>query len=650
MGTLVGKYEITSKIAEGGMGAVFKAKHPTLNRDVILKKLTLKRSSSITERFKREARLMIDFSNDNIVQVYDHFKEGSSYYIVMEYVDGIDLGDLIKKKRYLSNEMAMLIFNEICKALKYAHDKNVIHRDIKPDNILISKEGEVKLTDFGIATSKDEDEKELTTAGMTLGTPAYMSPEQISDTKNVDKRADIYSMGVLLYEMIVGKCPFPRSFTPESISLIEKGDYTSAKKINPKVAPIIQKIIKKAMHHKIKKRYKDLGYVIALLCRNLKKYPDQNLINNAIKHYVYDTQPTDAELKKIEKCSDTKSYDGFFFRLSTNLGKLIIAIILFLGLIACSVYYLYLNGYHYEYLDSKEYGALQIVIKLNKKYKNPEDLYINTHLYIKGKKRYTIVKDINMQFEEDKERTGRKYYYFKSNKIYLKAANYRGNVNFEDHVYQEDFFLNSRFIQKKGKETLEAKIIQFDHKPVSRLPLKVNYSVINNVNRMDITNKTDLYIKVRNRWKKWGDFKELKNYKDILMTSKTYRFKLVKEDFYSEYIRVYVKPYQTVLNFKANLVPIPGNLYIKSNYEGLDILLNNSQYYSSGGRRCTYKEISPSTLKYQRLLLPPGDYFLSIKKSNSISKTERIYIKPDESTKVIVKYDKKKERINLKIL
>ena len=174
MGTLVGKYEVTIKIAEGGMGAVFKAKHPTLNRDVILKKLTLKRSASITERFKREARLMIDFSNDNIVQVYDHFKEGNSYYIVMEFVDGIDLGDLIKKKRYLSNEMALLIFYEICKALKYAHDKNVIHRDIKPDNILISKEGEVKLTDFGIATSKDEEEKELTTAGMTLGTPAYI--------------------------------------------------------------------------------------------------------------------------------------------------------------------------------------------------------------------------------------------------------------------------------------------------------------------------------------------------------------------------------------------------------------------------------------------------------------------------------------------
>ena len=256
MGTLVGKYEITSKIAEGGMGAVFKAKHPTLNRDVILKKLTLKRSSSITERFKREARLMIDFSNDNIVQVYDHFKEGSSYYIVMEYVDGIDLGDLIKKKRYLSNEMAMMIFNEICKALKYAHERKVIHRDIKPANILISKAGEVKLTDFGVAATMEQDEN-LTRTGMTLGTPAFMSPEQISNPSKVDQRADIYSIGVLLYVMVTGQKPFESSFTPQVLTKVSRGRYISPRKINPKIPPQIQRLIKKTMHHKIKKRHKN---------------------------------------------------------------------------------------------------------------------------------------------------------------------------------------------------------------------------------------------------------------------------------------------------------------------------------------------------------------------------------------------------------
>ena len=133
---------------------------------------------------------MLDLRNDNIVQVYDHFKEGNYYYIAMEYVDGIALDRLVHKRRYLSNEAAILIFTEVCKGLKYAHDRHIIHRDIKPANVLISKYGEVKLTDFGIATSKEDERFGLTRAGTTLGTPAYMPPEQIVNSKNVDKRAE----------------------------------------------------------------------------------------------------------------------------------------------------------------------------------------------------------------------------------------------------------------------------------------------------------------------------------------------------------------------------------------------------------------------------------------------------------------------------
>src|SRR4030042_5175234 len=162
MKTRVGKYFVTERIARGGMGEILKAKHPTYNRGVNLKRLGVSGKEVVIERFKREAQLQIDFRNDNIVQVFDHFKEGLSYYIVMEYVDGISLDALIEKNRYLPNEIALLIFYQIARALKYAHDKDVIHRDIKPANVLISKEGIVKLTDFGIATSKDLHDKYLT--------------------------------------------------------------------------------------------------------------------------------------------------------------------------------------------------------------------------------------------------------------------------------------------------------------------------------------------------------------------------------------------------------------------------------------------------------------------------------------------------------
>jgi serine/threonine protein kinase len=271
----VGKYEVIELIAKGGMGAVYKAKHPTLKRFVILKQLTLRGGSGFIRRFKREASLMIDFRNEHIVQVYDHFKEGSSYYIAMEYVDGTSLDKLIEKRGVLSNEAAVLIFLQMCSGLKYAHDLGVIHRDIKPANILISREGEVKLADFGIATSKEMDEDGLTQAGMTLGTPAYMSPEQIADTKNVDRRADIYSMGVVLYEMLTGEKPFPSSFTPEAISQINKGSYIRPRVLNPTVPKAVHKVIKKSMHHKVSKRYKDLQTVINVLCRYTRKYGNQ---------------------------------------------------------------------------------------------------------------------------------------------------------------------------------------------------------------------------------------------------------------------------------------------------------------------------------------------------------------------------------------
>jgi len=187
----IGKYTIDALIARGGMGDVYRASHPTLKRSVVLKRLNRRGSSDFAERFRREARIMMGFRNDHIVTVFDHFKEGSSYYIVSEYVDGVSLEGLIGRERYLPDDIALLIFADCCRALAYAHAKGVVHRDIKPGNILISRDGEVKLTDFGVAVSKEDDDARLTRAGTTVGTPSYMAPEQFRNAANVDTRADI---------------------------------------------------------------------------------------------------------------------------------------------------------------------------------------------------------------------------------------------------------------------------------------------------------------------------------------------------------------------------------------------------------------------------------------------------------------------------
>ena len=286
--TKVGKYKIQSQIAEGGMGAVLKATHPTLNTDVILKRLTLEASGGFVERFKREAKISLHLKHDHIIQVYDHFKEGSSYYLVMEYVDGEDLESVLTRKRYLSNEQAMLIFTEVCRGLLYAHEHGVIHRDIKPANILISHTGQVKIADFGISTFKEGGDDGLTKAGASFGTPSYMSPEQFDDTKSVDNRADIYSMGVLLYELVTGTKPFAGGLSPTNIAAIQKGKYTKPRKINPHITPKLQRVIRKAMHKKKKRRYASLRQIITIFEKQLKRLDDQPTVNQAIKEIVFE--------------------------------------------------------------------------------------------------------------------------------------------------------------------------------------------------------------------------------------------------------------------------------------------------------------------------------------------------------------------------
>ena len=281
----IGKYTVLDEIAQGGMGSVYTARHPTLDRTVIIKKLTLRGKAEIRERFRREAQIMMDLRNDAIVDVYDHFREGASYYIVLEYVDGLSLDALIRKRRYLPNHIALLIFREVCGALDYAHARNVVHRDIKPANVLLSGRGDAKLADFGIATIHGESDSELTREGMTLGTPSYMAPEQFHDTRSVDYRADIYSMGVMLYEMVTGKRPYPGSFTPEVLNRIQKGNYQSPRRINPKVWPFTQKLIRRMLRPKAQRRIGSLGRVVRIIDRKLRVRSDA-AARTAVAEYV----------------------------------------------------------------------------------------------------------------------------------------------------------------------------------------------------------------------------------------------------------------------------------------------------------------------------------------------------------------------------
>lgn len=215
---------IEEMIGQGGMGRVYRAQQPQLNRTVALKVLSAERAQDPEwlERFSREARALARLSHPHIVQVY-YFGEKPLPYLLMEHVDGVNLRQAMQNGALTARE-ALTIVPKLCDALHYAHEHGVLHRDIKPENILIDTEGRVKLVDFGLAKLRDEGVLPftLTQSGAKLGTMAYMAPEQVEKPAEVDHRADIYSLGVVFYEMLTGELPLGRFPAPSEASGVDR--------------------------------------------------------------------------------------------------------------------------------------------------------------------------------------------------------------------------------------------------------------------------------------------------------------------------------------------------------------------------------------------------------------------------------------------
>ncbi len=210
--------EILSLLGKGGMGAVYKARQPKLDRLVAVKILApeVGEDPAFAERFSREAKALARLSHPHIVAVHEIGEIGGLYYFVMEYVDGVNLRQMIHDRR-LSPQEALAIVPQLCEALQFAHDEGVVHRDIKPENILVDKRGRVKIADFGLAklVGRPPAETVLTEVEQIMGTLHYMAPEQMETPREIDHRADIYSLGVVFYEMLTGQLPLGR-FPPPS--------------------------------------------------------------------------------------------------------------------------------------------------------------------------------------------------------------------------------------------------------------------------------------------------------------------------------------------------------------------------------------------------------------------------------------------------
>ena len=207
--TSIGKYKITRLIGQGGMASVYEATHEMLGTKVAIKVLNpiLSANEQIRERFKNEAKLMASLNHKNITKISDFDDQPNQLSIILEFLEGEDLDEKIKRQGALPDGEILSIFKQAFAAFQYAHEKGIVHRDIKPSNIYILPDGRVKILDFGIAKLFGEG-NEMTKTGTQMGTPIYMSPEQVKGDKSIDYRSDIYSLGITLYTAIVGKPPY----------------------------------------------------------------------------------------------------------------------------------------------------------------------------------------------------------------------------------------------------------------------------------------------------------------------------------------------------------------------------------------------------------------------------------------------------------
>ena len=300
-----GRYEIVGKIGAGGMSDVYKAKDHTLGRFVAIKVLKQELSEDVNfvTKFRTEAQSAAGLEHPNIVNIYDVGSQGGMYYIVMEYVEGITLKTYIEKKGQLTFKEAISIAIQVGRGIEAAHNKNIIHRDIKPQNIIISTEGKVKVTDFGIARAATSN----TINSDVMGSVHYSSPEQARNGF-VDGKSDIYSLGIVMYEMVTGRVPFDGDTTVAVAIQHLQEEMVAPSAYAPELPVSLEKIILKCTQKNVDRRYETMGDLLLDLKKSLIN-PDEDFVTITSPNTDGKTRKyTDEDLERIKKETDQIYY------------------------------------------------------------------------------------------------------------------------------------------------------------------------------------------------------------------------------------------------------------------------------------------------------------------------------------------------------
>ena len=538
----IGKYKIEKLLAQGGMGAVYLAIHPSLQRHVILKKLTLRASNpAIRERFRREAQILLDLTSSYIVRMYDYFREGRSDYIVLELVDGLSLDKVLKKQFSLSPQLALVIFLDACCGLRVAHERGIVHRDIKPGNILISLKSQIKLADFGIASGEKENEvveverktgllssankaavpEGITKAGSTLGTPAYMSPEQLDDSRSVDQRADIYSMGVMLYEMVTGNKPYKGDMQPETIAKIKAGRYIPPEKLDKSLPRIVRVLIKKMMKPDPAKRYQSIKPVI----KKLKSYLSK-----------YDTHAIRVDLVRAIKAEKQLELPKFYVRKRAKAikrAKIACVIVVSLSLLLAG----WFSGFFHSTVLRPWYTPIALRMEMPKTASVAADLPARAFFFVNDNDEIPEVKGSRRIFESEKQDENAKTITVKTRPVFLRPGDYRIKIAEGPYVWWKSVTV--------GTEKLS---LDLDFLKDVKRTLTIRASAFDADTGKDITSKCNFLVETA---KGKVNLKRIKP--SELRTGSVYRIHIVADGYKEEYFGLRVDWYQDELFINGSL-------------------------------------------------------------------------------------------------
>lgn len=336
----IGKYKIIAELGRGGMGVVYKAWEESLQRYVAIKMLgdQLTQDGTVVERFLREARAVADLHHPNIVQVFAVDTYEGRPYFAMEYVEGESLTDLIHTSNRIEPRRAAQILKEAASGLAASHAKDVVHRDIKPDNIMLTKQGGVKVVDFGIAKVDDPDSK-LTATGMMVGTPNYISPE-VCLGQNVDARSDIFSLGIVFFEMLAGETPFQADSPIAMMTAVVREEIPDITTLNPNVDNRIRQILVQMLQKEPKDRYKNCHEIIEDLTSYLAGQEPAYAVAAATDATVQMNRPVDPLAPTVKRAvpKPPRKTAGTGARRTGQLGW-VIGLFLIVGAAAGSWYY-----------------------------------------------------------------------------------------------------------------------------------------------------------------------------------------------------------------------------------------------------------------------------------------------------------------------